>query len=441
MMNFKILEESCRAAGINEVEVYRTLAEGAAVSTTNKELDQNMTYSRDEVYVRGVYDGHISTVYVENDSDTEIDEIVRRIRANSSVVESADPYFIYGGSKSYPEIKEKENDYGSYSQADMIELCRKMESFIYKKCEFIVQSQAAVEVEVETVTIENSNGLSVKRRSADALVMCVGVVRRDGEAKQGYYVEHLDKLADVNYDKLYKMAVERPLSSIGAKSIPSAAYPVVFENSQFASLMGCFFSMFSADAVIKKLSLLEGKLGEQVFGSNITITDEPQLEVSPTRVSFDDEGVAAHPTAIVENGRLVSFLHNLKTAKILDTVSTGNGFKDSNGAINVSYSNLCIKPTDTLFEEMISGISDGVFITQMMGQHAGVNKVSGAFNLQASGYRIRDGKIAEPITLIVVSGNIIDLLNNVECIANDFEVSRKIGSPSVLVKSLSISGQ
>ena len=441
MMNFKNLEAACLKAGITEVEVYRTLAEGSAVSTVNKEIDQNMIYSRDEVYVRGVYDGHISTVYVENDSDEEIDEIVYRIKSSSEIIESTDPYFIYEGSKSYPEITEKENDYDSYTQADMIEICRKMESFIYEKCEFVLQSQAAVEIEKETVTIENSNGLSVKRSTQDALVVCVGVIRRDGEAKQGYYMAHLDKLSDIDYDKLYKMAVERPLSSIGAKSIPSKAYPVVFENSQFASLISCFYSMFSADAVIKKLSLLEGKVGEQVFGSNITITDNPQLEESPNRVSFDDEGVAAYPKTIVEGGRLVSYLHNLKTAKILDTVSTGNGFKDTNGAISVSPSNLCIAPSDTSFDDMIKGVRDGVFITQMMGQHAGVNTVSGAFNLQASGYRIRDGKIAEPVTLIVVSGNIIDLLNNVECLANDFEVSRKVACPSVLIKSLSISGQ
>ena len=45
------------------------------------------------------------------------------------------------------------------------------------------------------------------------------------------------------------------------------------------------------------------------------------------------------------------------------------------------------------FDEMIADIENGVFITQMMGQHAGVNAVSGAFNLQASGYRIENGKI------------------------------------------------
>ena len=65
-------------------------------------------------------------------------------------------------------------------------------------------------------------------------------------------------------------------------------------------------------------SLLEGKVGEQVFGSNITITDEPQFDSSFFRVSFDDEGVAANPTTIVENGKLISYLSNLKTAKILN---------------------------------------------------------------------------------------------------------------------------
>jgi len=77
----------------------------------------------------------------------------------------------------------------------------------------------------------------------------------------------------------------------------------------------------------------------------------------------------------------------------------------------------------------------------MMGQHAGVNAVSGAFNLQASGYRIENGKIAAPVTLIVVSGNILDVMNNVTEIASDFEVSGPIACGSVRIASLSVSGK
>ena len=441
MIDFGKLKAACESAGISEVEVYRVTAEGSSVSTFNGAVDQNVVSLRDEVYVRGVFGGHIASLYVERDSDEEIDNIVTRLKDNASVIESNDPYFIYGGSEKYPTLPEEENDYDSYSPSDRIELCLKMERCAREASEHVINTQAGIETEVETVIIENSSGLCVKRSTADAAVVCGAVVRIGDDVKQGYYFDHVKHLSDIDCDKLRKKAVERPLASIGAKSIPSGKYPVVFESSQFISLMSCFSSMFSADALIKKLSLLDGKLGQRVFGENVTIIDDPQHEKSYSRVTFDDEGVAAFPKTVVENGILKTYLHNLKTAKMLGASSTGNGFKETSGGIGVKPANLYLKPSDVSFDDMISGVDDGIFITQMMGQHAGVNAVSGAFNLQAAGFRILDGKIADPVTLIVVSGNIIDVLNSVECIANDFEISGRHGSASVLIKELSISGQ
>jgi len=440
-MNFHKLQEACLAAGITEVEIYRVQIHGASVSTFNGAVDKNIVYNRDEMYVRGVYGGHIAALYVERDGEDEIESIVRRLRDNAGVIESEDPYFIYGGSDSYPTLPEEENDYDCYSQADKIEICRKMENYLREHCAFVTTTRASVDVDMETVSIENSSGLSVSRSGRDAGIACSAVIKKDGDVKQGYYFDHVRRLGEINFEKLQKFAIDRPLSAIGASSMTSGTYPVVFENRMFASLLSCFLSMFSGDAVTKKLSLLGDKLGQKVFGENITLTDEPLLSESPAKVTFDDEGVAAADTVVVENGVLKTFLHNLKTAKMLDAQSTGNGFKESSGAVGVRPTNLCLTRGERSFDEMISDIENGVFITQMMGQHAGVNAVSGAFNLQASGYRIENGKIAAPVTLIVVSGNILDVMNNVTEIASDFEVSGPIACGSVRIASLSVSGK
>ncbi|MBQ0126210.1 MAG: TldD/PmbA family protein [Clostridiales bacterium] len=441
MLNFSSLQSACAKAGISEVEIYRSISEGSSVSTFNKAVDQNVVYQKAELYIRGVKDGHIASVYVERDDDDEIDNIVSRLSDSTSAIESTDPYFIYGGSDKYPTIEKESHDFDSYTQGDKLALCRKMEDFVKSKSEFVTMTQAGIDVECGTVTIENSNGLSVSRDGKYAVVYCAGIINKDGDTREGYYYDFVKNLSDIDYDKLCERAVKRPLSAIGAKSIPSSTYPVVFENTQFASLVSCFLSMFSGDAVTKKLSLLEGKCGTKVFGDNITVTDDPLLKESYRRVTFDDEGVATFPKTVVENGVLKTFLHSLKTAKMLGAEPTGNGFKTGSGDISTRPANLCFKGTDVSFDDMIAPIENGIYITGMMGQHAGVNPVSGSFNLQASGYKIINGKIADPVTLIVVSGNIVDVLNSVECISNDFEVSGLVACGSVFVKSLSISGQ
>ena len=143
----------------------------------------------------------------------------------------------------------------------------------------------------------------------------------------------------------------------------------------------------------------------------------------------------------MENGVLKTYFHSLKTAAMLGAEPTGNGFKGGSGAISTRATNLCLKSGDKNLDEILAMIDDGIFITDLMGQHAGVNAESGAFNLQSSGYHIRNGKLAEPVTLIVVSGNIIDLLNNVVEVGNDFEVSRLVACGSAYIKSLAVSGK
>lgn len=440
-MNFSKLESACKQAHITEVEIYRTKTDGSSVSTFNGEVDKNTVYSTDEMYVRGVYDGHLACVYVEKDSDDEIPSIVKRLIDNASVTESTDPYFIYGGDDKYATLPDEAHDFDNYSQADRIELCRKIEATLRKNSEHITITESEIAVEQSVLTIQNSNGLNVKRSDVDAMMYGGAVIIKDGDTKNGYYFTPVKNLGDFDYDKLVERAVNRTLSSIGAQSVPSGNYPVVFENECFRSLLSCFLSMFSGEAVIKKVCLLDGKIGEQVFGKNITITDEPMLDGAYRNYSFDDEGVATKRTCVVENGVLKTYLHNLKTATMLNAEPTGNGFKGGDGNVSVTPTNLVVANDDISFDDMIKDITDGIFVTSMMGQHAGVNPVSGAFNLQSSGYRIRNGKVAEPVTLIVVSGNIVDLLNNVVAVSDDVDKLSRIATGSAYIRGLNVSGR
>ncbi|MBR4800841.1 MAG: TldD/PmbA family protein [Clostridia bacterium] len=439
-MDFKKFEKVCNAHGIKEFDVYHVSTNGSAVSTFCGQTDKNVTYETNEIYIRAVVNGQVANIYVEKDDESEYENIVKHLIASAKVLESEEPYFFFEGSKKYPELKKVSHDYAEYSQGDRLDLCKKMEAYVREKCPYVALTQAQVDVATTRLSIENTSGLHVEKENNEAAVVCVAVVQKDGDTRQGFYFDFVENLKDIDYDKLYRVAVERPLSMIGAKACESKQYPVVFENQAFASLLGCFGDMFSGEAVVKKLCLLDGKLGHKVFGDNVTLTDDPFLEKSPFSTTFDDEGVATSKKNIVENGVLKTYLHSLKTAAMLGAEPTGNGFKGQSGAISTRATNLCLKSGEKNLDEILAMIDDGIFITGMMGQHAGVNEESGAFNLQSSGYRIRNGKLAEPVTLIVVSGNIVDLLNNVVEIGNDFEISRLVACGSVYVKSLAVSG-
>ena len=140
----------------------------------------------------------------------------------------------------------------------------------------------------------------------------------------------------------------------------------------------------------------------------------------------------------------MTYLHNLKTAHIDGTQTTGNASKSSfRSSVEIAPSNLCFMPGKISLKSMLEDIRRGVMVTGLQGLHSGINPVSGDFSLQCHGFLIEDGTIAEPVSQITVSGNFFELLKEIDCVADDFimsPLSGGAGAPSVRVSGLSISG-
>ena len=191
------------------------------------------------------------------------------------------------------------------------------------------------------------------------------------------------------------------------------------------------------------MSLLKDKEGNIIASNFLNIVDNPLLNNGLASTPFDDEGVSTYKKYIIKDGKLVTLLHNLKTANKANTKTTGNGFKSSySSVVSVSPTNLYIESGKKTFEELLYGIKEGVIVTDFAGLHSGTNSITGDFSLAAKGYFIENDKKSYPIEQITVAGNFFELIKNIEDIANDlvFPLS-SIGSPSIKIKSLSIAGK
>ena len=168
----------------------------------------------------------------------------------------------------------------------------------------------------------------------------------------------------------------------------------------------------------------------------ITLVDDPLYEKGVFQHSFDNQGVACYKKNLIDKGVFQTLLYDLKTAKMFNTKPTGNSFG------GISPTNLCLECGSTSLEDMASTIKDGLLITSLQGLHAGLNPVSGDFSAQASGFRIEQGKITYPVSLIVVSGNFLKLLQDVVIVGNDEFISYNgVSAPSIKIRELSISGK
>lgn len=158
---------------------------------------------------------------------------------------------------------------------------------------------------------------------------------------------------------------------------------------------------------------------------------------------FDDEGVRTYKKDIIKDGKLLTLLHNLKTANKAGIKSTGNGFKASYAApVDVSSTNFYIEKGTKTLDNLMNDMGQGIMVTELAGLHSGANFITGDFSLAAKGFYIDGGKKSYPIEQITISGNFFDLLKNIIDISDDLKFPlSSIGSPSIRIDKISIAGK
>ena len=216
------------------------------------------------------------------------------------------------------------------------------------------------------------------------------------------------------------------------------------KNEAAASLLSTFTSSFSAQAVQDNRSRLKGKLGEKIAADHVNLIDNPFLPAGIQSATFDSEGVPTRKLNIVEEGKLQTYFHNLKTAKKDGVETTGHAHRRSyQGSVEVSPSNFYIEPSNQTYEQLYLDFGEGIIITELAGLHSGADPISGDFSLAADGYYVKDGRIVGPTKQMTVAGNFFEVLQDIEGIGNDLLFSPMsfngyIGSPSLKIKSLAI---
>ncbi len=294
--------------------------------------------------------------------------------------------------------------------------------------------------ESETMIL-NTNGSEVAYRST-ACSSSIEVVAEDkGESQAGSEFDVNRFYRKLLIEEVGCRAAQRALDLLGARHIDSIKAPVVLEATVAQEFLAMLAGGFSAESVQKKRSLFIGKLDKDIASPSITVFDDGLLEGGLGTAPCDDETVPMKKKTIIEKGRLAMFLYNTYTANKDKTVSTGNGMRGGfKGLPGVGLSNLYIEPGKSSLQELMASAGRGLYITEVMGMHT-ANPISGDFSVGATGFWIERGKKAYPVREITIAGNILDLVKNVAVVGSDIRFSGRIGSPSLLIRELSIGGK
>jgi PmbA protein len=429
--------------GCSKMEIYFQQGRSSSVRVAKATIEEYSTKESGGLSLRLEHNGQMGYSYTEKLDADSIDFLINEARDNAGIIESKEIEELFGGSNSYPEVRTYSEALNQITPEQIIEAALTMEREALQADPRIkMVSFSVVRSSESEVLIANSLGLNCEAKYNSAVAVLNVIAEEDSDTTTGYWYEiALDNFDQINCIQIAQNAVKEAVSKLKAETIESNNYPVIFRYDAAGTLLESFTSVFSAEAVDKGFSRLKGKIGEQVAASLISIVDDPHMANVPARCAFDAEGSATKKLDIIKDGQLLTFLHNRKTAQKFGVESTGHASKGSyRGKIGISPQNLFIAPGETSLETMISGVDRGLMITDLQGLHAGTNAVSGEFSLSCNGYLIENGEIGRPVNQITVSGNFFNLLKDIEIVGNDLRFLGSCTTPSLKVKSLTISG-
>jgi PmbA protein len=234
-----------------------------------------------------------------------------------------------------------------------------------------------------------------------------------------------------------RSAGERAVKRLNPRKLRSQSVPVVYDRRIASSLVGHLISAALGSAIARKSSFLQNQLGELVFPEAVNIMDDPYLVRGLSSRPFDGEGLAGPALKIVENGRLTSWLLDLRSARQLGLKPTGHAARGISNPPSPSSSNVYMAKGKSDPRALIADIKAGVYVTELIGM--GVNMVTGDYSRGASGFWIENGEIAYPVSEITVAGNLKDMFSRLTP-ADDLEFRSSTNAPTLRVEGMTIAG-
>jgi PmbA protein len=234
-----------------------------------------------------------------------------------------------------------------------------------------------------------------------------------------------------------RTAGERTMARMNPRKVKSQSVPVVFDVRESAGLVGHFAGAISGAAIARGVSFLKDKMGEEVFGPGISIIDDPHRLRGQRSKPFDGEGVANQRRALIEKGRLTTWLLDCASARQLGLETTGHAARGTGGPPHPSATNLYMEAGTLSLEELIADIKQGFYVTELMGM--GVNGVTGDYSRGAAGFWIENGKIAFPVSEVTIAGNLKDMFRHLTP-ANDLVFRHGTNAPTIRIEGMTIAG-
>jgi PmbA protein len=289
-------------------------------------------------------------------------------------------------------------------------------------------TSGASDTRAESVLV-HTNGFEGRKHGTDFWISAEVTVKDDdgrrpeeSAASGGRFRAAIESPAAVG-----RRAAERALSRLGTVKGGSAVMPMAVDARSGGRLVASLLGPLGAAALQQKRSFLEGKLGAGVGSPLLDLADDPLVRRGLGSRLYDGEGIAARRFPVFEGGALRSYY-----------VDTYYGRKLGIAPTTARSSNLAWRLGARSQAELLRDMGDGILVTGFLGGNS--NGTTGDFSLGVRGFRIRGGRVAEPVGEMNVSGNHLELWKRLAAVGDDPYPYSSMRTPTLVFEGVQFAG-
>ena len=443
-MNKQKWIDAAKEQGFEQFEIYEQRSTSTSIEVYKQNVDSYTISDCDGIAMRGLYEGKMGNVFLEEVDDEHMDVVLNQMKENARIITSEDKVYIQAPQPSYPEITRKENELLKTDNDKKIALLKELDETLQTMHPAISQvMETGYSESVGSRSIFNSKGLDVQDEDSNSIIYASILLKDGEETKSCFDWRYFKSLESFDVSSFAKQLCELGLSKLHSDMVESGTYPVLMKREAMTSLFSALCGLYDGENAYKGISILKDKLHTQIFDEKVTIVDDPFMDEGVNSCGFDDEGSVCQKKDVVKDGVLQTYLHNTKSAMLMNTTTTGNGFKAGyGGPVGISPTNFYIENGTSDYQDLIASMEKGIIVTELNGLHAGLNPISCEFSLQSEGFLVENGKIVKPIHLFTIAGNYLEMMKHIEAVGNDLRMGMNgVGTPSILFSSIAVSGK
>lgn len=432
----KALVHAAQQAGATASDAAVSLTQSIAVSVREGKVENTNANESDTLSLRVFVGQKVASVSATAADDPN--EIASRAVAMANV-SPEDPFATIVDADriahSWPELDLLDN--AEPSASVLTELALAMESTALSVKGVTKSSSASASRGKRGMVLATSEGfIGAYERSGFGL--STAVIAGEGTSMERDFAYHSATYFDdlKAPEHIGQEAGERVVQRLGAIKPKTGSAAIVFDPRVARGLAGHIASAVNGASVARQTSFLRNKMNAQILPDNAQIIDKAHKMRGLASRPFDGEGVSVDAITLVENGVLKNWLLSHSIAKQLGLKTNGRGSR-SGSSVSPSTTNFTLTGGVIAPDQLIKDIGDGLYITEVFGQ--GVNLVTGEYSRGASGFIIRDGALAEPISEFTIASN-LEAMFATAILANDCDENYSTAAPTIAVPQMMVAG-